>query len=113
MPSWGQNRLTNPFEHHLRRRPPDGALLPCLYVAPDERHTSKFLELATPDRARLGTVPPFVGIGTDRQRADVLRQPFEGWLGVARGDRNKPPMDDTANLLGRLHAAHSLRPHHE
>jgi len=67
------------------------------------------LDLPPKDRAHLIALPPLVRIGTDQERPGVLRQPRENGVAVGATDPGHPPLDNTPDLLGRLHPLESAQ----
>src|SRR5262245_63244930 len=89
----------------LAARPPDGSLFPCLDLVGDGGEAADFLELALPDDARRLPMPPFAWVVSDDQGARVLRQSRQSGLLIPlipSGGRLRKPIDDPADLLGRL-----------
>ncbi len=98
-----------PVHGHLRSCPPYGSFLPGLDPVPGDGHPAQLLELTPPDGVGLRAAPPLLRIGADCQHAGVLRHFPEDCVGVALAIRDHPPIDDAADLLGRLHAAECAR----
>src|SRR5215468_5465806 len=87
----------------LAARPPDGSLFPCLDLVGDGGEAADFLELALPDGARRGAMPPLARVVSDDQGARVLRQSRESGVMIPSDGRLRKPINDPADLLGRLH----------
>src|SRR5262249_22695562 len=84
-------------------RPANGPLLPGLDFVTCDREGTQLLELPRPDGAGLVSVPPLIWIVPDDQGARVLRQAPESRLMIPRGSRPRKPLNDPADLFGRLH----------